>query len=377
LKDFAGDMKDTSREVVYITQMVSAACLDQRRNHRHLSEAANHKSAGMAALMDRSGYHVTLLSPSLVNDRSARFFGGFEETFEKWRLIHAGVWDIPAIHILTSVFFLCLWLFRNRSTYQKILFYNFRPETAIPAYFARIFLRKRIYVEYEDGYFALKIRTSLRWTINILERLGNVLISGATVVTLELKSRLKTSNVQWIPGFFNEKIRNAVFTSSPSGRRPGEDPVIFMYSGTLDEIRGVDLFLGLAEKIIGEDIGRCKFWITGKGPLEPLAKKYAERFPDEIEFFGFVTREKLHSLYQRTDVFVSLQKPQDEFSKASFPSKLYEFASTGKLVIGESYTFGTKTLEDIYQQMKAAVRGETGALSSSLPDITSIDIFQR
>ena len=347
-------MESKEKKIIFITLFITEKCLKIRNNFRHFSQAGFNKSLGLISLIRNSGHQVKVISPSLVNRKSFKFFPAFSEKSHDLELYHGSVWDIPGIHLLTSSLSICFWLYKNRRSFEKIYFYNYRPETALPAFFGHFILGKKIYLDYEDGYFQLKINPILKWIINILEKLGNRIISGATVVHPNLIKRLNTKNVQIILGIIDKNILEHFSNLAPKST----SSKIVMYAGTLDEIRGVDLFLDLAEKWIKVYEGDYQFWISGKGPLEKEVRAFQEKYPNKIKFFGIVPHDELLRLYQQVDAFISLQKPQNKFSEVSFPSKVFEFLSTGKKVIGKEFSLGKNSIEEIFFEIGEIIGGK-------------------
>lgn len=317
-------------QIMYIVQQITDECLARRDNSQCYSPAGLNKSTGIASMIKDTGYKVTVLSPSFVNNKTGKVYKSFHEKYHEYDLFHSLVWDIPFVNMLTCIVWISYKLFTERKSYNKILFYNYTPETAIPSFFAKIILNKKIYVEYEDGFFALDIFKPLKWIIAANEIVGNYLISGAILVTKNLKSRVKSKNIQIIPGIIDQTLYNQIMNLPPKKT----DTKIIMYSGGLDEIRGINLFLEIAENIINKKKGKYEFWITGKGPLEQLVRDYTKKYPKQIRYHGFISRNELINMYAHVDFFLSLQKPEHKFSAGSSPSKAYEFISTGKVCMG-------------------------------------------
>lgn len=362
------------QKIVYITQFVTNECLKRRNNLRHLSAAANNKSLGLTMLCFKAGYDIIILSPGLSNNKTRHLHKAFEEEYNQISVHHASEWDIPGLHVITSILSQCKWLYKYRSSFQKILFYNYRPETCMPAFFAHIVLRKKIYLEYEDGFFALKINKILKIVIRAMELIGNRFISGAILVNDDLAPRVRTSNTQTISGLIDKEMQQH-FQSLPKRQ---ESQKIFMYAGSLDEIRGVDIFLHLAEKLILAGHDNCQFWISGKGSLEEVVNHFSRKYPDRIKFYGFISREDLLKLYEEVDAFLSLQKPENQFSAASFPSKIFEYLSTGKMVIGTDYSKNLSSVDDIYSDMVDVIKTGQIKRAVSYPQLVeNITIFDQ
>jgi glycosyltransferase involved in cell wall biosynthesis len=70
--------------------------------------------------------------------------------------------------------------------------------------------------------------------------------------------------------------------------------------------------------------------ITGRGELEPLVSACRD---SRVHYLGYLKYEEYQKALSETDVCVNAQLAKGEFGNASFPSKIYEYLSYGKLVI--------------------------------------------
>jgi glycosyltransferase involved in cell wall biosynthesis len=104
------------------------------------------------------------------------------------------------------------------------------------------------------------------------------------------------------------------------------DGISFLYSGTLDSIRGVELIPDLVMSL-RQRVRHFSIIITGKGPLETMVKSW--RHP-EIQYRGFLDPEAYAETIQQVDACLILQKPDHPFNSGSFPSKVEEYATFRK-----------------------------------------------
>jgi len=102
-----------------------------------------------------------------------------------------------------------------------------------------------------------------------------------------------------IPYFseLNRFQRAAKLQKSPVART-------FLYSGKLNERKGVDLILDAAKTLLPRQT-EARFVLAGDGPLRPQAEAFAAKFPDRVEVLGFVPWERLPEVYARADVLLA------------------------------------------------------------------------
>jgi len=196
----------------------------------------------------------------------------------------------------------------------------------------------------------------LKMVFYLIEIFCNFFLSGALVVNPNLQKKLRTNNVQIIEGIFNYKLMNE-FSQFKKLRIKDK---IFMYSGSLDKYRGVKQYIDIAESVIENDGGKTnfEFWITGKGPLDAYVHEKCNEYPEHLKYFGFVTDDKLMDLYKEVDCFVVFNDPDSKHNTGLFPSKLYEYLSTGRKVLfygSSSLNAGNLWQFDSLNTLKAAI----------------------
>ncbi|MEG0293027.1 glycosyltransferase family 4 protein [Enterococcus sp.] len=105
---------------------------------------------------------------------------------------------------------------------------------------------------------------------------------------------------------------------------------IIAYSGVLSEQYGVDILLDAFQKI--ED-KKYKLWLFGDGELKQQISKLTIENPN-IEFFGYIPNKELRNKMSEATVLVNPRQNLEEFTKYSFPSKIIEYLTMAKPVIG-------------------------------------------
>lgn len=318
--------------IIYIAQYLDEVTMEQRKNHKSYSPAGNRKILGVVRELQKiTNLEVSIFSPSMVNNRSCRFYPLIKSSLHGARIFHIAVLDIPIFNITSSIIFSILYItsYYMMNPFDKVIYYNYNPAILIPALWCKLILKARIYIEYEDAFFCSEAVGFLKRVIFIIcEKLGNFFNDGAFLVTEDLKKRVRTKNYAVLPGFFDDELVKKASSLTVGPLWDGQSKKRIMYSGRIDKERGVFDFLD-AVKSIGKDY---EIIITGfgsgKGELEKLCPKQ-----DNIKFMGFLDEKEYMRLLMDMHIFVSMQNADSAFSKGSFPSKIMTYASTGAIVI--------------------------------------------
>jgi len=114
-----------------------------------------------------------------------------------------------------------------------------------------------------------------------------------------------------------------------SSCQEAETEIIVMYSGELSEMRGLPLVID-AFRLIPDE--RYRLWITGRGPLEVLARQAAQK-DDRIKYWGYLDYSDVLALYRRATMLVNPHSTRAKTARYVFPSKLVEYLATGRPVI--------------------------------------------
>ena len=332
----------------------------ERKNKKVFSQAGNNKVSGIVKSLRLNECLVTILSQAITNNKTGKFYNGFKSNLGK-DLYYVPILDIPILNSISSIIstFLKVSKLNKIKKIDYVLFYNYKPETAITALFCKIFLNINIIVDYEDGYFSLKSISSVKRTIfNLTEKIVSRFISSAILVNSKLTERVGNKKCFVVRGIINDKILARVNSKI---KKKNEKPVI-MYSGGLDEERGVKVLLD-SLKYIKEDF---KLIISGSGPLSD----YVEKYPDKrIEYVGFIENYNLViDMLINSDILVNPQLSNIDFGIASFPSKVYEYLSTGNAIVSSDvadieeyfegciYIYRDNSPELLAKQVQAALK---------------------
>ena len=207
------------------------------------------------------------------------------------------------------------WLWTNRQKYKYCLVYNFYLPYYLAPLMIKYIFRKKLFVDYEDDY-TLQRNNPIK---NILERILRRTTTGAICVNESMAQHFTDKQVRVVNGFADlEYSKNADFTL--------KDGMVFLFSGSLDKIRGVELIPDLV-RALRQHIMNFQIFITGDGPLKSLVVKWT--FP-EVKFLGFLNDIEYERIMKETDACLVLQKPDHPFNRGSFPSKIDNYAKFQK-----------------------------------------------
>ena len=146
---------------------------------------------------------------------------------------------------------------------------------------------------------------------------------GYILLTKHMASKLNINDDQYI---VVEGVANLKDYEKPS--HINKEKYIF-YSGTLAERYGikelVDAFIELKPK-------NYQLWICGDGDSLNYIEKKSVAYSG-IKYLGQLPREEVIQLQKNAAVLVNPRRPEGEFTKYSFPSKVMEYMSSGRPVI--------------------------------------------
>lgn len=245
-------------------------------------------------------------------------------TFDAKAPMDSTTWDDGAIlHFGTGVFrgrmaqmrqtlAMAIWLVLHSSKYDYCLAYNFDLPYYFAPLFVKVFLRKRLLVDYEDDFTLLQSSKFKKMLGRFLHKSAD----GAICVNESMVTHFNERQDVRVLNCFAD-LRYAKV--SEINLREG---MVFLYSGRLDDVRGVDLVpdlvKGLREKLIQFSIR-----ITGDGPLRREVELWT--IP-EVKYLGFLDDEAFAQEIMAADACLILQRPDHPLSRGTYPSKIESYA---------------------------------------------------
>lgn len=131
--------------------------------------------------------------------------------------------------------------------------------------------------------------------------------------------------------FFTNGIDEEFLAANWSGREPREGaPIRVLYAGNIGEGQGLHRILPQLGRLAGE---RYRFIIVGDGGrVTQLREELARAGAGNVEILPPVKRERLIQVYGEADVLFLHLNNYEAFAKV-LPSKLFEYAATGKPIL--------------------------------------------
>jgi glycosyltransferase involved in cell wall biosynthesis len=272
-----------------------------------------------------TGFEVLVLSspPRASERRSPKWLPPVETTFSTHRQLFCGNWDVPKLRVPLSWFFYARHVLRHTCSGDLVLLDNYELIYVIAARLLKMFRRVKFLLDYEDGKHLIE-RGWPRVLGRLAEDSGRPLIQAALLAHPSLGERLAPEVPrELVPGFI----------TVPAPRTPRRGgPVRFLYSGSLDKARGIDLLLEALEQLPEEG---WRLDITGLGPMNGVVEQTVlrPRWAGKVLFHHSVPTEEYNQLLADCDIGLNCQRALDPISSVTFPSKIFTYLSAGLVVI--------------------------------------------
>lgn len=116
-----------------------------------------------------------------------------------------------------------------------------------------------------------------------------------------------------------------VATIDELNTEPVQKERLIMHAGTLHKNIGIEQIIEAMTLLRDLDL---RLWIFGDGELRPyIEQKAAEN--SNIEYKGFVDRNILFAYQKKALAMINARNPKDDFTRYSFPSKVFEYLYSG------------------------------------------------
>lgn len=245
-------------------------------------------------------------------------WGQWIQSWQSARMLHLGAGPLCGRASQIAHTLQLIWhLTKNRNGYSYVLIYNFYLPIFLAGIYAKYVLGKSLFVEYQDDY-TKKRKNRLK---NVFECLLRKACSGAICVNENMTSSFKNKPVAVCNGFADLSYTGSCDFSIREG-------MTFLFGGSLDEVRGVDLIPELVVALRSK-ISAFHIVITGSGPLKGLVRSW--NIP-QVTYRGVLDEKAYSEAIAQADACLILQKPDHPFSRGSFPSKVEHYAKHKKPV---------------------------------------------
>ena len=270
--------------------------------------------------------------PKAQSRRHPRWIPEQETKFSTHRQLFCANWDAPKIRIPLSWFFYAKHVLKHTRDGDILLIDNYELIYVMAALITRLFRKVMILLDYEDGKHLIDHGWE-RIVSGFAEWLCRPLLSGALLAHPSLASRLPNAlPTILVPGFIVPLPRSDKDLSL----------VRFLYSGSLDEPRGIDLLLKALE-LLPESGWHLD--VTGKGVYEAEIARLIStgKYGDRVAYHGALKQPDYETLIAQCHVGLNCQREADPISGVTFPSKIFSYFSAG-LVVLSSRASGVSTV---------------------------------
>ena len=306
------------KTVLYVTNYYKEDVINQRHSKPFISQAGQNKGKYIMDVLKEGGNKVITWSNAWTSGRSFRFYKGFQSTLEE-NLYYASIFGAPVLNSLScyvsSKCFLKRYL--RSHTLDAMIIYNMRLENSLLALYAKKHYGIPVILQYEDGLTVdSHINGIKRLVYGKMEKKVFDCLDGAFLVNSRIKVPCPAVVIRGAMREQNKMAEFPLLNGTPK----------LLFSSTLDAQRGVNVLLE-ALKYTDADFN---LKITGRGDMEEAVKACKD---PRVQFLGYLDYETYQKELEQTDICINAQLAQHEFAEFSFPSKIFEYLSYGKLVV--------------------------------------------
>lgn len=262
--------------------------------------------------------------PKALERRKGKWLVPVETRFSTHRQLFCSNWDGPKLRVPISWWFYAWHVAGQVRDGDLVLLDNYELIYVLAACLVRLRRRVTFVLEFEDGKHLI-CRGLDRILSGLAESIARRFIQGALLAHPGLGSRLPSGiPTVVVPGFVVPNANPPPF--------PDAGPVRFLYSGSLDVPRGVDMLLRALEMLPEEG---WQLDVTGAGPLAGEASRMAasDRFVNRLKFHGTLAQPAYEALVAQCHVGLNCQRTGDPISSVTFPSKVFSYLSAGLAVL--------------------------------------------
>jgi len=322
----ANDVRSSRSRVVCLSNVHTSDYEELRREPVHPVLSTAKRRDLFNCLAQATGRDLLILSspPKATTRRSARWLPEVATTFGGHRQLFCANLDAPKIRVPASWLFYAAHVLKHSRSGDLVVIDNYEFIYIVAALLLKVCRKVTFVLDYEDGKHLVD-RGWPRVLSSIAEFLGRRIIRAAMVAHPALANRLPG-------GVLSEVVPGFVVPLQRPGGISRNGPKRFLYSGSLDRARGVDLML---EALALLPTSGWSLDVTGAGPLEAEWRRAAEdpRWEGRVRYHGRVTDEEARAITVACDIGLNCQRDSDPISSATFPSKIFSYLSAGLFVI--------------------------------------------
>ena len=320
----ANDVRSPRSRVVCLSNVHTSDYEELRREPVHPVLSTAKRRDLFNCLAQATGRDLLILSspPKATTRRSARWLPEVATTFWGYRQLFCANLDAPKIRVPASWLSYALHVLKHSRSGDLVVIDNYEFIYIVSALLLKFCRKVTFVLDYEDGKH-LADRGWPRILSSIAEFLGRRIIRAAFVAHPALAHRLPNGvQSELVPGFVTPAKRAIGICS----------PIRFLYSGSLDRARGVDLLLQALALLPKSG---WSLDVTGAGPLEADWRCAAANahWKGHVRYHGRISDEAARTITATCHIGLNCQRDSDPISSATFPSKVFTYLSAGLVVI--------------------------------------------
>jgi hypothetical protein len=311
--------------IVILTGTYDDQYLRTRTDDPAISISAGKRVMLYRAIAEATGAEILLLSPQPKGRGRPCALPAGDSRFDRFAQRFSRASGLRKIRFFADILHYIRHVSKHVRDGDLLIFDNYELPYVLALRYCRLLGRKnRVVLEYEDGKHLIDKGFYLMLS-RIAEWLGRPLVEAAILATPALAERLPhgTPTVT-VPGILRDDL---FFHPLP---QPGE-PVLFLYSGSIDYERGGPLLLDYLEA--GRFPPNAVFHITGQGHFTDRIAALAAKHPGVIHFHGIVSQEELARIRSICHFGLNLQSAANPISRVTYPSKTFDYLNAGIRVI--------------------------------------------
>ncbi|MCX5831445.1 MAG: glycosyltransferase [Deltaproteobacteria bacterium] len=232
---------------------------------------------------------------------------------------------------LVSLLILMNWHWQNRRTRRLVLVYNVYLPMSLPVLLATKLSGGKAVAFVAD--FPHNLSFNFQGWKGMLQRINLWLESLSLAHFTGIIPLTQSVGEDFAPGRPMMVMEGGVDPDDVGAKsHPVEVPSaerICLFSGTLNEINGIDLLLR-AFRLIPDP--NFRLWIFGKGPLEAEVRAATQQ-DDRIVYRDFLPNAEVLRYQRQATVLLNARPTNQLITRYTFPSKLIEYMLSGRPVI--------------------------------------------
>lgn len=143
---------------------------------------------------------------------------------------------------------------------------------------------------------------------------------------------------------------------------PKNNNINILYSGAIEEVTGIDIFLDAISKINNKNIN---FIISGRGSLVNKVKDAAKE-DKRIKYIGFLEELEFLKTLRESHILINPRNMKLDQNNNNFPSKILEYLATGKPIISTKFAG-----YEIFKEYIEFIDSEAQSLADSITQMIS------